>query len=149
MAVELERVVFHERHFDLANLNVKEFEGVGYNQGTFDKISAMASMGVAMTLMWDGRIIAFTGFLPLWTGVAEVWLIPTKYVGDKPVLLIRTLKRYIEGIVEDHKLHRLQTIAIDDEKHSRFLQILGFQCEGLAMDYVGRGLHRKYWARRF
>jgi len=149
MAVELDRVVFHERHFDVADLNVEEFQGVGYDQGTFDKIAAMASLGVCMTLLWDGRIIGFTGFISLWTGVAEVWLIPTKYVGVKPLLLMRTLKRYIEGIVEDHKLHRVQTIAIDDEKHSRFLQALGFETEGLAMDYVGKGKHRRYWARRF
>jgi hypothetical protein len=149
MAVELEKVVFHEKHMELANLDVREFEGVGYDQGTFDKISAMAQMGVAMTLMWEGRVIAFTGFLPLWNGFAEGWMIPTKYVGEKPLLLIRTLSRYIEGIVEDHKLHRIQTIAIDDKIHGRFLETLGFKTEGLAMDYVGRGKHRRYWARRF
>jgi len=149
MAVELERVVFDIKHLDIANLDIKEFEGIEYTQETINRIQGMAALGVAMTLMWDGRIVGFTGYLPLWKGVVEVWLIPTKYVNVKPLLLVRTLERYIRGIVRDHKLHRIQTIAIDDKPHSRFLQALGFESEGLARDYMAKGADRRYWARRF
>ncbi len=149
MAVELERVIFDVKHLEVANLKRQEFEGVGFSQNTFERIEGMASMGVAMTLMWDGRIIGFTGFMNLWPGVVEVWLIPTKYVGDKPLLLVRTLKKYIEGIAEDQKLWRIQTIAIADPVHARFLECLGFQCEGTARSYVKKGQDHKYWSRIF
>lgn len=148
MAVELDRVVFDVKHLDVADLNLEEFEGVGQSQDTLNKIQGMAELGAAVTLLWDGRIIGFTGYLPLWAGVAEVWLIPTKYVGIKPLLLVRTLERYIRGIMETQKLHRIQTIAIDDKPHSRFLEALGFVSEGLAKDYMGKGADRRYWARR-
>jgi len=149
MAVELDRVIFHVKHLDLANLDMREFEGVGYSQSIIDKIDGMASLGVAMTLLWEGRIIGFTGYMELWPGVVEVWLMPTKYVGLKPLLLVRTLSRYIEGIVEDQKLHRIQTTAIANKTHDRFLECLGFKCEGIAKDYSKRGTDHKYWSRIF
>jgi len=147
--MELERVVFHAAHLDVADLDLREFDGVGYNEDTKERIAGMADLGVAMTLMWDGRIVGFTGFFPLWKGVVEVWLIPTKYVGLKPLLLVRTLSRYIEGIVEDHKLHRVQSTAIDSPIHTRFFECLGFECEGIAKDFSKRGIDHRYWARRY
>ena len=149
MAVELDRVIFDAKHLDVADLDTKEFQAVGMGQDTFDKIEAMASMGVAMTLMWDGRIVGFTGYFPLWKGVVEVWLIPTKYVGVKPLLLIRTLQRYIEGIVDSQKLWRIQTTSIADPRHDRFFKCLGFICEGTAKNYAKRGQNHNYWARYF
>ena len=149
MAVELDRVIFDVKHLEVADLDMREFQGIGYSQSVIDRIAGMALMGVAMTLMWDGRIVGFTGFMNLWPGVVEVWLIPTKYVGVKPLLLVRTLHRYIEGIVEDQKLWRVQTVAIANLVHDRFLKCLGFQCEGIARNYVKKGQDHKYWARIF
>lgn len=148
-AMELDRVVFHVKHLEVAALDLREFSGIGYSPDVLEKIEGMASIGVAMTLMYDGRIVGFTGYFQLWPGVAEVWLIPTKYVKDRPLLLVRTLKRYIEGIVENLKLHRIQTTSIDDQRHNRFLEVLGFESEGVAKDYIRRGSDHRYWARRF
>lgn len=91
---------------------------------------------VLATLLHQGtRAVAFIGFVELWRGVFEVFLIPSTVILQSGFSVARLVKRYIGGIFNDLNAHRLQTACFPLVERVRFLEFLGFHQEGQLEKY--------------
>ena len=76
--------------------------------------------------------VALGGIHPLWSRVAEGYIIVGKAANEYPIKVAKTTKLLIKKIVKDNNLSRLQaSICINDKKALRFVQWLKFTEEGI------------------
>lgn len=148
--MQLEIIEFHPMHLEVAVVRDHEAATLLTMPDASNKIANLAKRSVqAATFMYDGRILMCAGFLECWPGVCEVWSIPTIYAKQLPFQYGRTLKRYVEQIAKTFKYHRLQTVAVADDLHARWMQFLGFQKEGVLRQYTTGKLDYNMYARVF
>lgn len=100
----------------------------------------------AGTIIYDGRILAVMGYLELWPGVCEVYVLPSKYLPEYPAAFARCIRRTLYSGIFD-RFHRIQIQAQDDKLHNRWIKFLGFECEGTFKKYDSLGNDFKMWAR--
>lgn len=97
------------------------------------------------TVVCDGRIIAVIGFMTLWEGVCEVYILPSKYISKYPHAFARCLKRALSSSAFSI-FHRVQLRALNNDLHNRFNAFLGFKKEGVLKKYDSRGNDFAMWA---
>jgi hypothetical protein len=99
----------------------------------------------AATIINDGRILAVMGFMVLWQGVCEVYILPSKYISKYPHAFARCLKKVLSSGAFN-TFHRIQLRALKDDLHSRFNKFLGFEKEGTFKKYDSEGNDFVMWA---
>lgn len=133
----LKIVAFNTKHLDL--LEAREIEGLGFLKLP-DAPARMERMAKdseqSGTFIYDGRILFCAGYFFLWPGVIEVWMIPSIYVKDYPVVFYRTVTRYLKRLETDLKCHRVQTTSYADEFHAKWMDRLGFHSEGVMKKFT-------------
>lgn len=111
-----------------------------------ERIKTLVEYATTGTVVSDGRIIGVIGYMIMWPGVAEVYLIPSKYLPEYALPFARLVKRYLASIVSSHNLHRLQTASPSDELHDQWMTFLGFTCEGTLKEFTQHKQDYKQWA---
>lgn len=92
-----------------------------------------------------GRILGCAGVVPLWPGVAQAWAVLSDAALGEPVSLTRAVDRELRGIAESLCLRRIQaTVAENHHDGARWLAFLGFEIEGLLVNYGPHGVG-DYW----
>lgn len=92
-----------------------------------------------------GAVLGCAGVVPMWPGVAQAWAVFSEAALREPVTLTRTVMREIEGIAFSLALRRLQaTVAEEHREGARWLAFLGFELEGMLVNYGPRGVG-DYW----
>lgn len=116
------------RHFDnLTFLNLPNKNAIAKN----------LMNGPAYTL-FNGQPIACGGIILLWKGVGEGWAITSPSVERHQIVFARTIWKYLESIIKEHKLERVQTIVDAEHKMSqKWVERMGFHKEGLMSKYIG------------
>lgn len=100
-----------------------------------DKIE-LAEPGMSYTLLVNDTIVCSGGIYPLWTGVAEGWVLSTRRIFDFTLSACRAIKERTDLICENNKIWRLQTaVRADYETGLRFAGWLGLKKEGLMKKY--------------
>ncbi len=141
---------FHPAHVELAYLTPHEEKNFSRLPGAFQTLIELNRKSAqAVTIMQDGKILMMCGFINLWPGTAELWLIPTTYALDCPIVFSKSVKNMIELMAESLRLHRMQATVIDDDSHSNFMDFLGFEKEGLLKQYSDAKENYIPWARIF
>ena len=97
------------------------------------------------TVVFDGRILAIIGYMVLWQGVCEVYILPSKYLSDYPHAFARCLRRVLTSGAFNN-FHRVQLRALKDDLHSRVNRFLGFVKEGVLKKYDSEGNDFVMWA---
>jgi len=122
-----------------------------FQRGDREKIETKGPVGAAnggyyydgmealsWTMVEDGQPIAAWGMQPHWDGVATVWSV----FSDRALTRYRTtvaknVKRRLEEQIEKLGLHRVQSmIFAGDAVSIRFIEWLGFHCEGCFERYI-------------
>lgn len=147
--MEPEIIPFNAEHLEVAKIRNHELSGILSVPQMKDRLKYLTDCGEAMTLMYDGRIITFSGFYIIWPGVAEVWNIPTIYLPQHARMFARKIKGYLTAIAETFNLHRMQTAAPDNELHERWLTWIGFTKEGTMPQYTFKKETYCMWGRLF
>lgn len=92
------------------------------------------------TALHRGNIIACFGSHVIWPGVAESWMMGSKQLNNIPISLTRTALRYMDAIMRDEILNRMQiTCNTQDELAVRWAIALKFEQEGLLRNYGPSG----------
>ena len=146
--VDARMIEFSPHHVDVMDLNKPEVEqllGLRDLMGGLAEIKARSEQ--SGTLVCDGRVICCTGFVTMWPGVGDCWTIPSIYMGDYAMTYGRTIRRYIDGIIEMCQYHRAQTACLDDEFHNRWMDFLGFKPEGKLEQYSSQKVNYRMYAR--
>lgn len=134
--IKFESVKFRPDHIDLMKLRPEEIAGSTLEEAKKRIAGYAADSAQALTYTYDGRVIAVMGFIFLWDGVIQGWIVPTVYVHTVPVNFARTVRRYIEAVAETFKCHRFQTGSYDDAFHARWMKWLGFTSEGVSRQFT-------------
>lgn len=99
-------------------------------------IIAQAQNGTAITAYLHGKPMACFGFLPMWTGVAEMWLLIEERGRKYGKSLTRAALVVRDYAVLSNNLHRLQiTVRSADIRAMRWAQAIGFEQEAVLRRY--------------
>ena len=101
------------------------------------------------TFVKDGKIITCIGVIPLWEGVYEVWQMPSTHIKEGKIEYVKTMRELMLKTAKELKAHRFQSCCPADELHDRWMECMGFECEGLLKEYSRFKEDFKIWARRF
>lgn len=142
-------VKFYADHVDLMSLRPEEVAGSTLEQAKKRIAGFALESSQAVTFLYDGRIIAVMGFMTLWDGVIQGWVVPSTYVYTVPVGFAKTVRRYVESIAETFKCHRFQTGSYVDPMHKRWMKFLKFESEGISKQYTPDKKDYENYARFF
>lgn len=100
----------------------------------------------AYTAIAGSEIIACAGVVEVWSGVGEAWMLVSDLVEKYPVFFHRTVKDILNAIYKKYQFQRIQaTVRADFEKGHRWIETLGFKCEGLMKRYgIDQADHYRY-----
>ncbi len=62
---------------------------------------------------------------------------------------MKNIRWFLEQIASIIKVHRVQTTSLADALHDRFMESLGFECEGVLRQFTDLKEDYKAWARLF
>lgn len=147
--IEFKSVPFRPDHVDLMDLRPEEIAGSTRAEAKKRITEFAAQSAQALTYTYDGRVIAAMGFIFLWDGVIQGWVVPTIHVYTVPVGFAKTVKRYIEAVAETFKCHRFQTGSFADPLHDRWMKFLEFEYEGTSKQFLPDKRDHKNYARLF
>ena len=95
-----------------------------------------ALAGLSFTLLHNNFPVCSGGIVPLWTGVAEGWVISSKRIFKNRIKASRLIKKRTDLLCAANKIWRLQTAVKSNFKTGlRFAEFLGFKNEGLMKAY--------------
>jgi len=101
---------------------------------------------IAVTGIYDGRVVCCGGVLPFANGNAEIWLIPSIYVREYKKVFCKELKDWLFDVRDKLALIRMQSACINDELHTEWMEYLGFTKEGVMAKYHN-GMDYAMWGR--
>lgn len=102
----------------------------------------------ARTALVEDRPVAVVGVDLLWKGVARAWVFLSEESLEHPVALSRGVRGWLEWIIEDLQLRRVQAdVEHGHEAARRWLLFLGFSYEGTMRRYGYTGRHHDLYAR--
>lgn len=137
------REPFRYQHLDL-------FEMRHHEQLNMPNINLelIAEYAVADALIdKNGDVMAVIGFFKCWDGVAEVFVIPSKYVDQCKTAFVRHVKRELDRIILENGFHRVHTYSLADDVTDRWMEFLGFVKEGTMKQYTKNKDDYNMWAR--
>lgn len=140
-------IPFHAEHVKLMQVRDHELRNIFAEGSIDDKLKALEMLGNGATILYDGRILGVMGFMEMWSGVCEVWVLPSEHIGRYGIVFAKLVKKNLKMLQEVKKFHRLQVTAKDDIKHNRWLTWLGFVCEGTLRKYSVNQDNYKIWSR--
>ena len=143
-------VPFHWGHaytMDLREHDARYFRSVPNFR---DMLRQYQDTGNAKTAMVGGKIACCFGYVELWRGVAEMWMLTTNHIETHPVAMTRGALRYINHIATETKLKRLQiTVDVTHVVAMRWADALKFNREGVLRHYGADGADYMMFARYF
>jgi len=136
-----ELLPFTEEHIDLIELR----EGQDISDYR-DRISVFVTMGLAYTLVVDGKIVCCSGIVSPHKGVAEAWLIAGKGFEEHGMTIGRTIKRFLDWTQPFY--HRYQmSVKVGFDEAADFAVFLGFEREGIMKKFDSAGNDYYLYAR--
>lgn len=142
-------VSFHYGHIALMSLGREATEIKNSIPNYMKYMQNMAAETPAFTIMDRGKLVLSFGIYPLWSGVAEGWMIPSNLISGKAIALVRGARNVFSNINTVMQLHRLQFMVRSSHVQAiRFAEVLQFKREAVLSRY-GPGGDDYYIYTRF
>jgi len=127
---------FSPAHVDRIKVDAEEVLVVARPDEIKDLLTTQAGMGGAVTAFLNMEPIAIFGFVSIWKGVAETWLVPDEKVRNIPVTLTRVGDKVMDIAMISMGLHRIQlTVRTTDKRAEKWAYAIGFKCDGVLRKY--------------
>lgn len=108
-------------------------------------VSQLHVPGMAFSALEEGAVVGCGGIVELWPGVGQAWAVLSEQALANSTTLTRTVQRELDRITCSQGLSRVQaTVADGHGAGARWLAFLGFELEGLLVNY-GPGGQGDYW----
>ena len=93
-----------------------------------------------------GEVYLVGGIIPVWDGVGEAWIIPSKKMGERKIAASRWMRIAFDHLFDELKLHRAQAYAdASFTEACRVLEWVGMEKEGIMRKYGSDGRdHYRY-----
>ena len=126
------------RSHDLALLGELSDSMVGmgllHHEATYGK--KLEDAGPCYSAFDGEELVGCGGIGLMWNGVGGAWLILASSVSRFPLSLHRWCSRFLDKMILEHHLHRVQTeIPYDHPRSERWIERLKFRYEGLMPCY--------------
>jgi len=123
------------------DLREAELEYLSMFDDYFSLAKAQQDKGPCYTAFVEGEGAACSwGYVPLWRGVFECWMITGRLIEKYPTKLIRAARRVINSVEIELQSHRLQMVVnASHAKSLRFAEALSFHQEGVLNSYGPNG----------
>lgn len=113
------------------------------------EMAALVQPGMAFSATDEAAagatVLGCAGVVPLWPGVGQAWAVFSDPLLARPVTLTRATGRALDRIAAAHDMRRIQATVRDGHASgARWLSFLGFELEGLLVNY-GPGGVGDYW----
>ena len=95
----------------------------------------------------DGTVVAILGYIKLWQGCLEVFIVPSEHVAKYAKGFVQAVKHHLAEIQERENAHRLQTASWAELQTDSWMSHLGFTCEGTLRQYTKNRLDYRMWAK--
>lgn len=103
---------------------------------------------LAFTGVLDGKIVASGGIYPMWNGVGEAWFIGSNSILNHPILITKTIKKYLKNLMDLNNFHRVQAFVREDWKEAkRWIEVVGMKQEGTAEKFCAHGINYNLYAK--
>lgn len=113
-------------------------------------LASFASHGDSFTAICDGIVYAMFGCFPLWHGVSEAWLIPSRHIKRKTIALHRGARLFFDYYAKKKDLKRLQfTVHSTNFQAVRWAKRCYFNQEGTMKQYGPDGNDYYMFARYY
>lgn len=127
---------FHPAHLEMIDCVEINSKTPAQRQEWKDIIEAQAQIGTAITAYLHGKPVACFGFMPIWTGVAEMWLLIEERGRKYGKSLTRAAIVVRDYAVLSNNLHRLQiTVRSADIRAVKWARAIGFEQEATLHRY--------------
>ncbi|QDP51548.1 MAG: hypothetical protein Unbinned2026contig1000_3 [Prokaryotic dsDNA virus sp.] len=137
-------------HYDQIDFNEHHKEFLSHFHNYENYLQAFAEGGDSFTALVDGDVYAMFGCFPLWNGVAEAWMIPSKYIKRKTIALHRGAMLFFEHYAKKKHLKRLQFTVNSTNFHAvRWAKRCYFTEEGRLKNYGPDGKDHFMFARYY
>ncbi len=124
---------FKLEHLNLMSIRDHEKELLETN--LFGNRLRLLENEVSHTLVIDDRVIMVGGSIEISEGVYDIWQIPSTYVHNHMVNYSRSIKKWFDGLCNIEGVIRIQSVALNDELHERWMLFLGLEKEGIFRKY--------------
>jgi hypothetical protein len=132
---------FAPTHIQRINVETEDVLVVANKDEVESLITAQASMGPAVTVFMNAEPVAVFGFVSIWPGVSEAWLVPDERLRSIPMTLTRIGKKVMDIAKISMGLHRIQlTVRTTDKRAERWAYAIGFSQEAVMRKYGPDGI---------
>jgi len=139
--VKLMLIPFKKEHLEV--MDIREHEKKIFRET--NQLQALERC-VAYTAVYDGRVVLCAGFALFGNGNAEIWMVPSIYMGEYIKPLCKTVRKWVEEQQKALFLRRMQTACMDDDLHNGWMRYLRFEREGTLRRYFD-GKDYGMWGR--
>lgn len=150
MTHDMERtrlIPFDVEHLACMDLRDVELRNFFQLDDAIPRLDSMKEIGAAWTMIHDGRVLCCGGVVPMMPGTATAWIVPSIWVNDYPRVFAKVVRERLDQLMEDMNLHRMETVCLQDELHTRWMGWLGFEKEGVRRQYDAQKNDYIQWAR--
>lgn len=124
-------VEFHKFHLDWCDLNEFDQRNMDVFENYSEYLEHFAENGTALTWLNNGNVLGMFGLWPLWPGVAEFWLIPSRNIGRKTIPFHRGALAFFPFAAQHFGIKRLQfTVHSLNAPARQWAERCYFSCEG-------------------
>ncbi len=108
--------------------------------------------GISKTILdEENKPIAIISLMIIHKGVACIHIVPSEEAhGSKRksfISAVLRLRSELEYVAREYKLRRIETLTVDNKKHNRWMEYLGFVCDGTKQMYGINGDDFNMWSR--
>lgn len=139
---------FHKNHASRINIKSEEVLVVANREEAIDVFDQQEQMGAAVTAFVYNQPAAIFGFVSIWKGVAEGWLVADDVMRSMPVTFTKSAKQVLDISAISMGLHRTQiTVRSTDTRAYKWASAVGFKEECLMRKYGTDGVDYFLMAR--
>lgn len=123
---------FKTEHLDKLDIRLPGLVGMDIDRA-YDMIPKYRKVGPAFSVFSDdGLLIVIAGVGIMWEGVGHAWSVPGVYADDYKVSFYKAIKSYLDKVIKENDLHRVQCyVHVDYVISQKYVEHLGFEREGL------------------
>ncbi len=129
-----------------------DFDKYPICQNNITILAQIFQNGISKTIIDDEKKpIAIISVMIIHDGVACVHIVPSieahKEKRKSFISAVLRLRSELECVARIYNLRRIETLTVDDEKHNRWMERLGFVCDGTKQMYGINGEDFSMWSR--
>lgn len=114
--------------------SVESLGGIEFVRGWISDLAGSAAVGTLLTD--DDAPVAIMGAVPIWRGVAHIFMFTTNKAASNKVGIVRTSAKALGLVREYLDLHRLEAaVAVSDDHSATWMESMGLKREAVMRGY--------------